>query len=205
MLKKLTLLSILYFLTISCQERNYLVKDNKVYMLGWNEGSGNYEKLVDNADAKTFKKLEFNCDCDFLFAKDKSHLFIDGELIKNIDPNTFTFVGNYIFKDKNSAYFFGFYDNLNNCKIIGVDPNKIELISYPWAKAGDILIHENDTIKLNDLSDFKPIDENWGKTKDKVLNENKILPDADPESFIVTSSFAGYDKKNKFEFGKLKK
>jgi hypothetical protein len=32
-------------------------------------------------------------------AKTKNHLFIDGKLINNIDPNTFKFIGNYIFSD----------------------------------------------------------------------------------------------------------
>jgi hypothetical protein len=204
MFKKIIFLSILYILTISCQERTYFVKDNKVYIRGWNEGNGNYERLIADADAKTFKKMELDCDCDFLFAKDKNHLFIDGELINNIDSNTFKFVGNYIFKDKNLAYFFGFYDNLNTCAISDVDPNKIKLISYPWAKAENILIHGNDTIILDDINDFEPIDEDWGRTKSKVLNKNKILLGADPKSFKVINSYSGKDMNHEYEFGKIK-
>jgi DKNYY family len=115
--------------------RDYKVEGNKVYYESWNEGSGQNKILVKQADAETFQKLTFECDCNFEFGKDKNHLFIDGKLINNIDPNTFKFIGNYIFRDKESAYFFGFYNNLNDCVIKSVNPDKIMLIKYQWAKA----------------------------------------------------------------------
>jgi hypothetical protein len=192
-----------FVLLISCK-RQYSVEGNKVYFNYWNEASGSQKWLLDSADAKTFSALKFDCGCDFVFAKDKRHLFIDGIPIKNIDPNSFTFVGHYIFRDKDSAYFFGFYNNINNCVISGVNPDKIKSILYPWAMEGKILIHGNSTIRLEDINDFEPIDENWGKTKSKMLNENTILPGADPETFEIINSYSGKDKNNTFEFGKIK-
>jgi hypothetical protein len=190
-------------LLIGCK-RQYTVERNKVYYNYWNEANGSQKWLIDSADAKTFSVLKFECDCSFMFAKDKRHLFIDGELLKNIDPNSFTFVGNYIFRDKDSAYFFGFYNDINNCAISGVNPDKIKLILYPWAMEGKVLIHGNSTIRLEDINDFEPIDEDWGKTKSKMLNENKILPGADLETFQIINSYAGKDKNNTYEFGEIK-
>ncbi|QNP50707.1 DKNYY domain-containing protein [Hymenobacter qilianensis] len=184
----------------SCR-RGYKIEDDKVYYESWNEGSGQNKRIIEQADAKTFKELTFDCDCGFKFGKDKNHLFIDGELIKNIDPNTFKFIGNYIFRDKDSAYFFGFYNNLNDCVIKGVNPSKIKLIKYPWAKADNFLIHGGDIVSIDDINEFAPIDDDWGKTKKYIINNNQILYGADVETFKITSAFQGKDKKINYEFG----
>lgn len=189
------------FLT-SCR-RGYNVENDRVYYESWNEGSGQNKRLIEQADAKTFQEVNFDCDCDFEFGKDKNHLFIDGEPIKNIDPNTFAFVGNYIFRDKDSAYFLGYYNNLNDCLIKGVNPDKIKFIKYPWAKADNLLIHGRDTVRLTDINDFIPIDDDWGKTKNHIINNNQILYGADVATFKVTSKFQGKDKNFNYEFGAI--
>jgi len=191
--------------TLAGCKRGYKVENEKVYYEYWNEGSGQNNRLVESADAKTFQILDFDCDCSFYFGKDKNHLYIDGEPIRDIDPNTFKFIGNYVFRDKDSAYFFGFYNNINNCAIKGVNPNKLKLISYPWSRADNILIHGYDTLLLDDINDFVPIDEDWGKTKKYVISKNTILKNADPETFKVINSYTGKDKNYTFEFGKIKK
>ncbi|NMH23946.1 DKNYY domain-containing protein [Flavobacterium solisilvae] len=200
--KVIILILTLLFLT-SCT-RGYKVENGKVYYEYWNEGSGQGKRLIEQADAKTFRELNFDSESNFEFGKDKNHLFIDGEVIKNIDPNTFKFIGNYIFRDKDSAYFFGFYNDLNDCVIEGINPNKIELLKYPWAKSNNIIIHGSDTITIDDASEFSPIDEDWGKTKKYIINNNQILYDADLETFKTTSSFEGRDKKYSYESGFIK-
>lgn len=194
---------ILTICLLSCKSK-YTVEGNKVYFHYWNEGSGSNKFLLDSADGKTFKSLYIKCDCSFLFGKDSRHLFIDGVPISGIDPNTFAFVGNYLFRDKDSAYFFGFYNNIQNCRIHNVNPDMIRLNQYPWAEAGNILIHGYDTLELNDIADFVPIDEDWGKTKKYVIYENKILKDSDPKTFKVVNSYLGKDKRHSYEFGEIK-
>jgi hypothetical protein len=197
------LLFIIFSILTSCR-RGYKIEGNNVYWEHWNEGSGQNKDFIDDADAKTFQKLKFDCDCDFKFAKDKNHLYIDGEPIRDIDPNSFRFIGNYVFRDTDSAYFFGAYNNINNCAIKGVDPDKIKLISYPWAKSDNLLIHGYDTLSLNDISDFLPINEDWGKTKKYVINKSEILSGADPATFKVINSYSGKDKNHTYEFGEIK-
>ena len=199
---------IIIILTISfltgCRH-GYKVENDKVYYEYWNEGSGQGKRLIEQADAATFQTVKFDCDCSFAFGKDKNHLFIDGEMMRGIDPNTFKFIGNYVFADKDNAYFFGFYNDLNNnlndYVIKGVNPNKIELIKYPWAKADNILIYENDTIYLDDIDDFIPIDEDWGKTKKYFINRNRIIYDADVKTFKILDSYRGKDKNYNYESG----
>jgi len=201
---EMTIKQIIIVLSISILtscSRGYKIEGDKVYYESWNEGSGQNKRIIEQADAKTFKELNFNCDCNFEFGRDKNHLFINGELIKNIDPNTFKFIGNYIFRDKDSAYFFGFYNNLNDCAIKGVNLDKIELIKYPWAKAGNLLINGKEIVYLDDINDFIPLDDDWGKTKKYIINNNKILYGADVETFKITSSYQGMDKNFNYEFG----
>ncbi len=179
-------------------------RGDNVYWEHWNEGSGQNKDLIDNADVKTFQKLNFDCYCDFEFAKDKNHLYIDGEPIRDIDPNSFKFIGNYVFRDKDSAYFFGAYNNINDCAIEGVNPDKIKLISYPWSEANNLLIHGYDTLSLDDINNFKPIDEDWGKTEIHIIYHSKIIKEADPETFKVINSYSGKDKRHVYEFGEIK-
>ena len=201
MKQKQVIILVLAILFLTSCKRGYKVENGKVYYEYWNEGSGQGKSLIEQADAKTFQELTFDCDCDFEFGKDKNHLFIDGELIKNIDPKTLKFIGNYIFRDKDSAYFFGFYNNLNDCVIKGVNPDKIKLIKYPWSKADNFLIHGGDAVKIDDINEFIPIDDDWGKTKKHIINNNQILYEADVETFEITNSFQGKDKNFNYEFG----
>lgn len=193
---------IIFSILTSCR-RGYKLEGNKVYYESWNEGSGQNKRLIEQADAKSFHELTIKSEADFELGKDKNHLFIDGVLINNIDPESFDFIGNYIFRDKDSAYFFGSFSELNECVIKGVNPNHIKLIKYPWAKADNLLIHGRGSIYLDDIDDFKPIDEDWGKTNKYVLNGNHILYDADVSTFKVISGFQGKDKNFNYEFGAI--
>lgn len=205
MTNKILIISIISLFIFSSCRKGYVVENNKVYYEYWNEGTGQNKSLIETANAETFKTLEFNCNCDFKFAKDQKHLYIDGQPIRDIDPNTFKFIGNYLFKDKDSVYFFGFYNNLNDCAIKGINPKNIKLLQYPWSKSGNILIHGNDTLLLHDIDNFIIIDEDWGKTKKHIINQNKIVKGADPKTFKVINSYSGKDDRNEYEFGEIKK
>lgn len=197
------LFPLLAFIVLTGCNRRYSIENDVVYYYYYNEGTGKNKMIVENADAKTFQNINIDCGCEFTFGRDKKYLYIDGKTIKNIDPKSFKFIGNYIFRDKDSAYFFGFYDNINDCVINGVDPNKIQLIRYPWSKAGNYLIYGKDTLYLRDIDDFVPIDEHWGKTKMHVINNCNILENADPATFKVITAYSGMDKYHRYEFGKI--
>lgn len=201
-IRQLIILVLTLLILTSCK-RGYIIEDGKVYYEYWNEGNGQGKRLVEQADAQTFQKMSLDCDWDFDFGKDKDHLFLNGELLKNIDPNTFKFIGNYIFRDKDSAYFMGAWPtkNLNDNIIKGVNPNRIKLIKYPWAKADNFLINGSDTVSLDDINDFTPIDEDWGKSKKYIIYRNKILYGADVETFKIISPFQGKDKNYNYEYG----
>jgi len=69
---KNTVIIILSLFLFSCEQK-YSIRDNQVYLKGWNEGSGNYERLVEKADAKTFQKIEN--DENLTIGKDNKYVF----------------------------------------------------------------------------------------------------------------------------------
>jgi hypothetical protein len=191
-------------LLVGCR-RGYKIEDNKVYFENWNEGTGQNTDLMKDADAQTFQPIDFDCECSFCFGRDKLRLYIDGKPMPGIDPTTFNFIGNYIFRDKDSAYFFGFYNDIMDCAIKGVDPIEIELIQYPWSKAGKLLIYGKDTLSIPDIETFTPIDSDWGKTKKHLIYQNELVENGDPETFMIISNALAKDKNNTYEYGRVKK
>jgi hypothetical protein len=202
--KKLLALGFAFCILSSCRQ-GYKVENGKVYYEYWNEGVGQGKQVLEAANAATFEVLNFKCDCDFSFGRDKQHLFIDGVMIKQVDPNTFKYLDNYTFADKDSAYFYGFYNDLKDCTIKGIDLKQLKFIKYPWSKANDILIYGSDTLRLDDINEFIPIDRDWGKTRTKVINRNKGLAGADPNTFQAINSYSGKDNTHYYEFGKVAK
>jgi hypothetical protein len=183
--------------------KSYTVENGQVYLSGWNEASGNYQRQIEGADAASFENLEFDCDCSFAFGRDKDHLFIDGNRMEGMDPSSFRFLGNYIFRDARSAYFFGFYNNLNDTRIDSIDPGSITLLEYPWARAGDRLIHGRTSIALDDLENLEFLNGSWARNDRLVLFKTQIVDGADPSTFVATSDSQGHDRSHRYEYGKV--
>ncbi|MGS0747438.1 DKNYY domain-containing protein [Halpernia sp. GG3] len=201
---KLFFLSLILTSLFSCK-KGYEKENGKVYYEHWNEGSAQNKKLMKNVDFKTFKEIEFKDKTSFSFAKDKNHLFIDGDIMKNIDPETFTFINNYYFKDKNKIYFFGFFNDINDCSVKGIDSNHFQTLKYPWAKSGKILINGQESVFVDDIDSFKPIDEDWGKTNKYIINRNVILKNANPKTTKILSSYEAIDGNKKYKYGIMEK
>ena len=201
-MKKYIVFFFLVMLLMSC-EKEYIIKNNSVYLKGWNEGNGNYERLVKNADAKTFENLKFK-GINGVFGKDKKTVFFDGEIVENCDPKSFTFIGNYLFKDKDALFFFGFYSSSNDWRIETLNPEKARIFEYPWSTDGVKLLYGYKPVNLENIIDFKAIDKNWGKTKTKIIYENNVIKKADYETFEVLSYSLAKDKNHTYQYGKIR-
>jgi hypothetical protein len=198
---KNTVIIILSLFLFSCEQK-YSIRDNQVYLKGWNKGSGNYERLVEKADAKTFQKIEN--DENLTIGKDNKYVFFETEIIDNFDPKTLKYIGNYYFVDKDSAYFFGFYSSKNDCEIIGVNPNKLRIFkTYPWASDDKHIIYGHDIAEIKNINDFKVISENWGRTKTEILYKGKILNAVDINSFEIINDDKAKDKYHTYEYGEI--
>ena len=186
--------SYILILSLFCScKKEYIVKDDKVYLKGWNEGVGEYEYIVRGADFKTFENLDYE-DVNCTFGKDKFNVYMDGKIVPQSDPKTFKYIGDYFFRDKNAIYFFGFYSSEKDWRIDSIIPSKFKIIKYPWATDGNSLIWGSRTLHLKDLETFKPINENWGKTKNEIIREAKILKTVDYNSFEVIDEYNAKDK-----------
>lgn len=185
-------------------KKEYIKEKDKIYLKSWNEGLGIMKIEVINADPESFKTIYFNCKSDLVFGKDKNCLYIDGIEFKKADQNTFNLVGNFVFRDKDSAYFLGFYDEIENTTIHNVNPNTIKVFSiFLWAKTNKSIIWGKETFNVNNVSKFVPINENWGKTDSQIIFQNNIVEDVDYYSFKVIDNYKGKDKNNTFENGKI--
>jgi hypothetical protein len=197
MKNKFLLFILIAILFTSC-EKKYIIKNESVYLKGWSEANGGYERLVPNADSKTFENMEFE-DVNCTFGKDKYHVYMDGEIVKKCDPKTFEYIDNYFFRDKNAIYFFCFYNSTDDWRINSINPKKFKIIKDYWATDGEYLLNGYRTLKLDDLNSFVPLNENWGKTKTHIIYQTEIVKNVDYNSFEVIDLYSGKDKNHTIE------
>ena len=93
----------------------YIINRNKNQVI-WrtiDEGNGVREKVIEGADIKTFEVLKINDESFRLksFAKDKKHVYWQGNIVKYADPDTFrkngtNEYGEKIYKDDKQLFIF---------------------------------------------------------------------------------------------------
>jgi hypothetical protein len=139
-----------------------------------------------------------------IFGKDKNHLYINGIKVNHVNPKEFEAIEGCFFRDNQNAYYLGSFDEVNGGKdyrILGVNPHRVKVLNNDWAKADELLIYEKDTLLINEMEEFIPIDNNWGKTKNHIIYRDKIINGADLQSFEIIDEFDGKDKYHIYEFG----
>lgn len=205
---------------------SYYTKDDqfvyKISYLGW----GDRLKIVPNADPATFKPMGSENACAY-YAKDKNHVFYyddtdqNSELFKYADPKTFT-----LLKDKNGVctefgrdsnhMFFG-----GKLMPTSTDASTFSVISSAYGKDKNAIY--SGTKRLNfDVSTFTLLTyadgpfvggpSRYVKDKNAVyylgLGEPgfKVVENADPNTFVVSSDRCINDAKDKthlYEEGKI--
>ena len=193
MKNRVTLYILCILLTGCFPEAKYKITDNAVYMTGWSEANGDYIIPVKDADQATFELIEN--DNHLLIGKDKNHVFFETTLIENADPNTFRPIGNYYFVDNDSVYFFGFYNNKNDCEVWGVRPSEIKLYEkYPWAHDNGNVVFGQTVTQLSNPNDLQIVNKNWGRTTDKVFYKGYLVDSVDIPTFKILSDEKAEDK-----------
>jgi hypothetical protein len=194
MKNNLLALTLLILMTGCFPEEKYKITEDSVYLTGWNEGTGDYILRVKEADPGTFETIETDCNC--VMGKDKDHVFHEKTLIENADPKTFRYIGQYYFADSDSVYFFGSYNNVNDCEVWGASPTETKVYEqYPWAHDERHLIHGHTVTRLSDLNDLKIINENWARSTDKIFYMGVVLDSVDLSTFEVMSKTKARDKR----------
>jgi hypothetical protein len=183
-LRKILVLVFIISILSSCGE-GYSVDGDKVYFTSYFNGGlifpSSYQ--VDMVDANTFEELTIEEDSYYKIGKDKNHIFVNGVICRSIDPHTFKYIGNGFCRDKKAAFYLSpFSGDIDSCEIKGVDPNEIQIIKHSWAKAGNFLIYGTEVLYLEDIKDFKVIDQNFGRTKKYKIWGSSIVKENTSDS-----------------------
>jgi len=219
----ISVLLIILFLT-ACS--GYKVKDNKVYWKYWNEGSGSGEKLIVKADAASFTAMEHDA-----YGKDKNQAYYQGNLIQDIDAESFKSIYRYYAIDKYRAYmgkdiiknadgatfkvvegnwgrdskdYYFKTDSLNVC-----DYDSLKIYDFKGKYSNDYAVDSkcayfgHRKIPVKDKESFSIIIAGYAKDKYSVYYESSVLEGADAATFEMKSgTFVGKDKNQCYLFGR---
>lgn len=143
---------VLMLVLCGCAGR-YRTEHGQWVFVWWNEGTGRTAKYVEGVDPETFQKLS-----PAIYAKDKNHVYLRGEVIPAADPASFEhLVGRYardshrVFLDTKvvSGADSATFHKLRGQEILGRDKNDFYY--------GDSPFH------VIDLASFKVINDGWAK------------------------------------------
>lgn len=167
------------FKTIKWDENDFWAKDSRcVY----------YDSLrIDGVDLPTFKVV------NWLYARDKYHVYMDGRLLADADPATFEVIPNtFCFRDKSHVWDY-------NRLLAGADPATFELLgryyyrdkSHVWCVIDDQLLVGADAATFEVLGDTQ-----YSRDKSHIWFRATLLEDADYATFV-----ADYDSDARDKFG----
>jgi hypothetical protein len=159
---------------IGCS-KGYEKTDGKWTYVSHDEGAGKRVKYL-NVDNATFKILE-NKD----YAKDKNHVYLNGEQIRNADPKTFHYLSEDYSADKNNVF-------LDLETIINADPKTFKILDFPYSKDSKKIYCGTLPLMTSDIENFIVIKP--GSMKNTELTASFI--NLNPKySWIDTLKFSG--------------
>ena len=171
----------------------YIKDKNKIYSARWivlNEDDLYDIKILENVDKNTFENIGES------YSKDKNNVYFNDEKIEGIDPKTFKLIDNFFVKDKNNICYNG--ENLKNIspvefQTLYISKNaNVTYVIFFKNKDGvfKLLIEDpfdsskNKIVKLNvDKESVKILSKNYYKDKNNVYCDDKVLKDADLQTF----------------------
>jgi hypothetical protein len=180
-------------------DQNYSKDSNNVYYM---YSHGEKSTLV-GADSLTFEQInEF-------WAKDKNSIYNNGRKIDGVDMQTFQIINNSVFaKDKNNVYFPNYIDKGE----VKFDAQTFEILSGTYLRDKNQIVSlfkaggASELIQITqvDIDTFQAVGGAFGKDKNHVYYDNKIINGADLETFKSTgntmeTSGNGQDKNNSYE------
>lgn len=138
----------------------YRIQDGKVMLY---TGFPAQKREVGQADANSFEAINAE------YGKDKNHVFLLGDIIKNADPTTFVHMANTFAKDRNHGFI--------NGKMVSSDPAHFSIVPNP-----------NET--PNNVSAEGIV---YARDSRNVFTYNgDVLTGADPATFRFVPMFNGY-------------
>lgn len=170
-------------------------------MKDWNEGMGNYERVLENADAESFSEIKTD---ENLYGKDKSKVYYENKIISGADPSTFKYVLKGYAIDKNRAYY---YDD----SLAHSNPKRFEIIDVYFSKDDQNVFYKNKALNVCSVDEFSlvfPSERNvlgrWSTDGCSYFYNEYKVPSNDYENTIVYKGSLGIsrDKNNVYQFDK---
>ncbi len=185
--------NIIYFLvlliaTILMGCNNHDIEGDKVYYVDWNEASGKNKTLIEGADAKTFKELEYA-----KYAIDKNYVYYEAGRLKDANPKTFTAILDYYGKDDKFAY-------KGNDKIDGANGQSFAVIEGgPYSRDNKDYYFDTISLNVSDLKTFQILSQisdygYWAKDKNYYYLSGERYPLADYQTFDKIGNGYAKDK-----------
>jgi hypothetical protein len=166
----------------------YHVKDDKVYYLNAFPGKA-FE--IDGADVPTFVSL------DSTYARDKSHVYLDGVVLPNADASSFELLSRPGFgKDRSHVF--------QRDRAISDDPTHFELLDGELAKDSHAVYWSDGSVLSDDPASFAIVSNNdhylFTKDTNAVHVNGVAIADADPATFRVLHGAYATDDRHDFYF-----
>ncbi len=166
----------------------YVKKDGVVYYRDCNEANVCSERKID-ADAKTFETLKDG------FARDKSRVFKNGDVIEGADAETFTVMKFPFAKDKNHAYYCG--------KVIKSSTGQnFEIINDDYSKNDIDVFYRTNPLNVCSVKEFRrlfkeeeePVCNYWSTDGCNYYFQQYKIPSDDYINVQLLKETAGYAK-----------
>ena len=117
--------------------------------------------------------------------------------IMNADPISFEYLSCHYAKDITTAY-------KGDDPIIGSDPETFEIIDWQWQKDKNMYYNKGNAMQVIDYGSFEILIANYSKDKFNVYFYDKVIENADPNTFMVNElTHIGTDKNSKYQFGEI--
>ena len=164
---------------------SYIVKNDNVLFVHWNEGVGRTEKLVKGADASSLKQLK-----DEEYAKDINNVYWRGAPIEKADPKSFILLGDLYAKDKSHVFW-------RERIILRANPSSFQIVkgSELWSLDANDYYYANSPIGVIKPGQFKLLDENWAEDGESYYyirqfsKKGRLLSDYDT-TIVLSNRFA---------------
>ncbi len=202
---------------------------NTVTWVTWDAGNGRREWPVAGADAKSFQAMTLrlpNGRQDF--GRDKTHVYYGAKRIEGADPNSFRNFGDRNYRDDGAVFIWVNYEitqvpesDPETFEVLNIlwskDANRVffenrgfvphdlasfELLEGIWARDRDAIYYGSREVTQAHRDTFEVLvsSRTFGRDRDHVFWQGRLVDGADPKTFVGVSLNEGHDHKTNFYF-----
>lgn len=189
----LMLTSIVFLMTACNTDGKYEVKNGKVFFTYWTVSFGTQRHELKDVDAASFQSMK-----DWL-GRDAHHVWFKDRLVKSAHPASAEPMEYPLFRDRRDYYYKGAPLHVKDLATFTV--KKCEEREF-WATDSQYIYYDSLRIEGSDPATFEYLEFYKAKDRLHVYYNGKILPDADPASYVAMGTYSK-DKSHVWYCGEL--